>query len=234
MSDAPEPNAPTEPPRRVRRGLWIGLGVVAGVIALAALGGLIFWAITSGGSRGTGAGTEAVREDWASAMSKAGVEATLPPEPTDIRSYRAEGAGHPFDATFTAGEATALLRVYTFSYDSGQGEVSIGEPSVAFPSDGVVELTGDVSFGENTAGASIEGPVSWTADGIQQDGEATVKVEGFSIGGDRGAQAAQAAVLYGNAYLQAAPGLEVQQVEIRADGVRVKGVAPDRLVFEGR
>ena len=107
--------------------------------------------------------------------------------------------------------------------------MSFESPEASFPQPGVGSLSGKLATGGSAYDATIVGPVAYTATGIDSPGATSLTVEGFSVGGDRRKQASEAVIAYLNMYVRAAPGLTVQSAEIVEGGIRVKGLAPERL-----
>lgn len=238
---AEESNMGAEPPRAAtagadrpsrRRGKFVA--VVAIMLVTGVLAAGIAWAVRGRQATNPVSATAPYRSAWASALKKAAVEATLPPDPADLRGYSAAGS-HPFDAVFTAEEATALLNVYAFA-TSGAESVELRRPEVTFPGSGIVRLRSDVSAGTLAGALSIEGDAVWseTDEALKRPTGATVSFEGIRLGGSQADLAVGYAVRYANAYLQAAPGLDVDRVEITTAGAHVTGTAPDRLVAKPR
>ncbi len=223
------PGAKTDGRGPSRRAAVIA-AVVASVV-LVGLIGLVVWAVLA--SRKPVVVREAPRFDrfepaWASAMAKAGVEATFPAGPVDVTMAKPFGRV-PFEATFTAEEITALLNVYRYQGGIGGQDVSFESPEAAFPRPGVGSLSGQLATGGSSYSATIVGPVTYAATGIDSPGATELTVEGFSVRGDRRTQASEAVIAYLNMYVRAAPGLTVQSAEIVQDGLRVTGSAPARL-----
>ncbi len=205
---------------------------VVAVVLLAAVVALVVWAATfsksSTPAQRTGPGFERFEPGWSSAMAKAGVEATFPPEPVDITQVSPSGS-RSFEATFTAEEITALLNVYRYTADLTGQSVSFTRGRAAFPKPGVGALGGTLSAGGSNYAAEIAGPVTYTATGIDSPGATSLTVEGFNVKGERRQQASDAVISYLNLYLRAAPGLTIEDARIVEDGVYVKGSAPTRL-----
>jgi hypothetical protein len=201
------------------------------VVVTVGLAGLVVWAIAvSRAPRRVAEPPSFSRfeQAWTSAMAKAGVEATFPPAPVELTEVVAHGRV-AFDATFTADEVTALLNVYPYKAVIGGQQVSFLDPVVAFPAAGTGALSGRLQAGESAYSASIAGPVAYTATGIDSPGATELTVEGFSVGGQRRAQATEAIIAYLNLYLRAAPGLTIERAEIVDGGLHAKGSAPARL-----
>jgi hypothetical protein len=236
MTTDPKPTSvpsPTSSPQpRARRGLWIALGVLAAFVVVGGLVGLVAWSLTRPAPAATSEreALMAYRGAWASAMRKASVDATFPAEPVDITQLNAAGQ-HAFQATFTAEEITALVTVYRYA-PPGQA-VTLRQVTLRFPGAGEAVLSGSAVINGSGYSAEIAGPVGYENDGIVAQGKVRVSVEGFGVGGERGRQAADAALAYLNEFLDAAPGLTVDSAEITTDGLRVTGKAPDMLINPG-
>jgi hypothetical protein len=220
---------PSDPAKRRRRAVVIGVLVAAAVIA--GLTALVVWAVRVSHTAPPVAEAPAFtrfKPAWASAMAKAGVEATFPVAAVDLTQVIARGRV-PFEATFTAEEVTALLNVYRYRADLAGQQVSFLEPVVAFPEAGTGSLGGRLQAADSVYSASITGPVVYTATGIDSSGATELTVEGFSVGGERRAQATDAVIAYLNLYVHDAPGLTVESAQIVDGGLHVKGSAPARL-----
>lgn len=211
-----------------RQGLWL---LVTAVVLVAAMVGLIWLAIarSSAPQRARqGPGFDRYRPAWESAMAKAGVEATYPPEPVRVEQLRPSGL-RSFSATFTAEEIGALINVYPYEAEMTGQAVALDSVTIAFPRPGVAGANARL-IADNT-GYSVEValPLEYTAKGISSQGPSQLKAEGFTIRGDQKQQAVTALVAYLNSYLRAAPGLVVERAEIVEGGVAVTGRAPQRL-----
>ncbi len=229
---AAEQPSPAAPPARTatarHRTLWIVLGILAAVLFLGALVGVVVWGLNRPGPTPiTGAAAVApYAAAWTSAMKKAGVEATLPAEPTDITALQAAGQ-HDFSATFTAEEITALVNVYR--YAPPDQPVTLGSVSVRFPQAGNGVLRGSAVISGSSYSAELAGPAGYENGSIVPQGDISVSVEGFGVGGERAQQAIQATFDYLNQFLREAPGLTIESAEITAEGLSVTGKAPDVL-----
>jgi hypothetical protein len=231
VTDSTQPPAtgPGTAKRRSRRRLRIALGVLAGIVVLGGLVGLVAWSLTRPPPRAL-SDREALmqqRDAWVSAMRKASVDATFPTAPVEITSLDSAG-GHPFEATFTAEEITALVTVYRY-VPAGQS-MSLSRVSVRFPSAGEAVVSGRAVINGSAYSAEISGPAGYENGSIVAQGPVNVSVEGFGVGGERGRQATEAVLAYLNEFLDAAPGLTLDTAEITAEGVRISGRAPDSLL----
>jgi hypothetical protein len=120
------------------RAKWIILTVT--FVVIAGMVGLIVWAVSStGGSSAPRPGFERFEPAWASAMSKASVEATFPAGPVDVTKVRVTGS-QSFEATFTGEEMAALLSVYSYEARVSGQTFAIGNVGVEFPEPGVTSL----------------------------------------------------------------------------------------------
>ncbi|HSK47286.1 MAG TPA: hypothetical protein VLA05_04675 [Coriobacteriia bacterium] len=219
---------------RVRRNTRWFL-IVAALVIVLVFGGmlaLVQWAQNRQAARQPASqGTEFTdyRGPWASAMAKAGVEATFPAGPVELTELKASGR-KDFSATFTPEEIAALVAVYHYSSDAFGAGVAFSDLKVAFPEPGRGSLEGKIQLDGSTYKVSASAPTSYANGSIvlRLQG-AELRVEGFGVGGDRKTQAIDALGDYLNALLDAAPGLDVESAEITAAGVSVKGAAPTRL-----
>lgn len=228
-SATPEVAPEQAPPPRSRRTLWIVVGALVTVLVIGGLVGLVVWSLSRPAQNGM-SDEEAwmqLQDAWASAMRKASVAATYPPAPVDVASLQVQGS-HTFEAVFTADEITALVTVYRYA---PQGtSVALDKVSVSFPAAGEAALAGDAVINGSSYSAELAAPVGYENGSIVARGPVRVSVEGFGVGGERGRQAADAALGYLNDFLDAAPGLTILEAEITAEGLRVSGQAPDSLV----
>jgi hypothetical protein len=223
-----ETGPPTAQPAVSRRAVWV-LGAVGVVFAVGMIV-LVVWAISSRGepTAAPAPSFDRFRSDWSSAMRKAGVEATFPAGPVEITEVRGTGRT-PFEAEFTADEISALLNVYLYRIEEGGQEVALSDVSVAFPSQGVGSIEARLVYDGAPYDAFASAPLTYSAKGISSPGLTSLNVEGFSVGGARRKQAGDALLGYLNSYLNAAPGLTVQQAQIVPGGLEVKGTAPAQL-----
>lgn len=207
-----------------------GFAVVA-VIAAIAIAVLVGWALWMRGRAprpAPRASIEAFEPAWASAMAKAGVEATFPALPLDIENLRFSGR-HSFEATFTAEEITALLNVYRFSTNIAGSSVSLGASRLSFgPRDevgieGTLIADGSPYFAKATASVRYEGG-TLVSPGLRQ-----LEVEGFGVRGSKKRDAGQALLEYFNLFIDSVPGLTIRSAQRVGEDVRVEGFAPDSI-----
>lgn len=166
---------------------------------------------------------------WTSAMSKAGVEATFPAGPVELKQLRAKGR-RSLEATFTAEEISALVNVYRYTAKISGAEVALSSVGIDFPQPGRVALSGSLVTGGSGYAAEAAAPATYSSGRIRSGGLSSLTVEGFSVRGDRRQQAGDALLTYFNKYLDAAPGLTVESAEIVDGGVVIRGFAPTGLV----
>jgi len=214
------------PERRKRKGLIIG--ILVALLVIGAFTGLIVWALGRNASKSTGVSFESRRAAYESAMKKAGVDAPFPPEPVELTGLTPTG-DHPFKATFTAEELSALINAFTYVPDAGGSSVSISRVDLSLPGDGVVKLSARVAVDGNAYSGSVAGPVEYGLGEITTAGDVKVVAEGIPISGDRADQATTALLAYVNEYLDAAPGLSVYKAQVTSEGIVVEGSAPDSL-----
>ena len=161
-------------------------------------------------------------------MAKAGTKATFPEAPVELENVSATG-GHPFEATFTAEEITALVNVFRWTTDIQGTSVAVSGVTVGFPEAGTGSLRARVKVNGSSYSGTLVGPIAYENGTITSPGATKVVAEGFTVTGDRATQATDMLLLYLNAYLKAAPGLTVDSAAVTADGVEVSGTAPDSL-----
>jgi hypothetical protein len=212
-----------------KRKQWVGwvVGIVAAVIVIGALVGVVVWALGRGAHP---ADFSAYKPGFDSAMVKAGTSATFPGAPVELSGVSATGS-HPFDATFTAEEVTALVNVFPWTTDIQGTSVAVSGVTVGFPSAGTANLDAVVKVNGSSYSGTLEGPVEYQSGAIASTGATKVVAEGFTVSGDRASQATNMLLVYLNAYLKAAPGLKVDKAAVTADGVTVSGTAPDSLTL---
>lgn len=210
---------------RSRRGLIIGIAVA--VVFLAIVAGAVFWALSRGD---TGPNREALRAPFESAMRKASVEASFPAQPVELGSVTASG-GHPFSATFTAEELGALLNTFSFTADIAGSKAQVRRAGLRFLGNDVIELDARVEVDGSTYSAVVEAPVEFRDGAARSRGATRATAEGISLNAAQRAQLTNAVLAYVNAYLQAAPGLDVGSARLTPDGIAVTGTAPDRLEY---
>jgi hypothetical protein len=214
----------TPPPKRKR---WVGwvIGMVSAVVVIGALVGVVIWATGRGGATQD---FSAYRTPFESAMAKAGTKATFPEAPVELTGVSATGS-HPFNATFTAEEVTALVNVLPWTTELQGTSVAVSGVTVGFPDHGTASLRARVKVNGSSYSGTLVGPVEFKNGSIESLGATKVVAEGFPITGDRAQQATDMLLLYLNAYLKAAPGLTVDTAVVTADGVDVSGTSPDTL-----
>lgn len=224
MTDSPESS---ESPKTSHRALIIGVSVV--VVFVAIVVGTVVWAL--GRSSTPRTDPAATRAAFASAMEKAGVEAAYPAgAPIELASIEASGS-HPFSATFTGEELSALLATFSYDFTAEGTTVTLGRADISVISTGTMGLNGSVTVDGKSYSAVVEGPVTMRFGTVESPGATSATVEGFSLSGGQLDQATDAVLRYVNAYLSAAPGLKVGSARVTGDGVVVVGTAPDRLAY---
>ncbi|HET6351753.1 MAG TPA: hypothetical protein VFG89_06475 [Coriobacteriia bacterium] len=163
---------------------------------------------------------------WSSALAKAGVEGEFPDAPVDVTKVHVTGR-QPFEAEFTAEEATALMSVYRFAGESSQ--IDFSDAQVAFPAEGTVRLDVVMVVDNTPYHARAVMPLTYDVKGVHSDGLTSLSVEGFGVGGEKKRQASDAVIAYLNEYLRAIPGVTVEEARIAEGVVAVKGTAPVRI-----
>ena len=231
---AEPPNPPGAPPATAsgatpppRRRHWLGwvIGIVITLVVIGALVGVVVWATNRGGKAQP---FSVYRTPFESAMAKAGTTATFPEAPVELTEVTATGS-HPFSATFTAEEVTALVNVFRWTTDIQGTSVAVSGVTVGFPADDTGSLGARVKVNGSSYGGTLEGPVAYESGEITSPGATKVVAEGFPVTGDRAKQATDMLLLYLNAYLKAAPGLTVETAVVTSEGAEVTGTAPDSL-----
>jgi hypothetical protein len=200
------------------------------VIVLGSLAGVVVWALGRNRARSAGTDFSTYQSAYESAMKKAGVSAPFPQAPVDITAVTSTGV-HPFEATFTAEEITALVNVFAFTADVQGTSISVADPLIELAGGNAVRLSGAVTLDGSTYRGSVEGPVGFSAGHITSPGATKATAEGLSVGGDKAKQASAGLIEYLNLYLGAAPGLIVMTAEVTPEGFKVKGTAPDTLTM---
>ncbi len=215
---------PPEGPRRKRTGLIIG--ILIAVLVLAGFVALIVWALNRGSNNAPT--FESRRSAYESAMKKAGVDAPFPTQPVELTKLEPTGS-HPFKATFTPEELSALINAFTYLPDTGGTSLDVSRVDLSLPGEGVIKLDAVVVVDGNGYSGSVSGPVEFKNGEIVKAGEVKVVAEGIPLGGDKAAQATEAVFTYVNDFLDAAPGLSVYKAEVTASGIAVEGSAPDAI-----
>lgn len=224
--NAENPASPTTA-KSSRRAVIIGVSVVAVFVAIIA--GTVVWAL--GRDSAPAVDPEATRTAFSSAMKKAGVEADYPEgAPIDLTSVAATG-GHPFSASFTAEELSALLATFRYTFSANGSTASLDRADVSVITTGTMGLNGGVTVDGKGYSAVIEGPVAMKFGMVSSPGATSATVEGFSLKGAQRDQLTSGVLDYVNAYLSAAPGLKVGSARVTGDAVVVTGTAPDRLEY---
>jgi len=227
VTDSRVSPASAESPTTSRRAIIIGVSVV--VVFVAIIVGTVVWAL--GRSSAPRQDPAATRAAFASAMKKAGVDAAYPAAaPIELTSVEASGS-HPFSATFTGDELSALLATFSYTYTAGGASVALERASVSVITTGSMELNGGVTVDGKSYSAVVKAPVSVSLGSVTSPGATSATVEGFSLSSGQLAQVTTAVLDYVNAYLSAAPGLQVGSARVTGDAVVVTGVAPDTLAY---
>lgn len=211
--------------KRSRGRAWAIALLVAGIVALLVAGTVWLIRLTA---EPVASQAELRRAAYDSAMRKAGVDATMPPEPVDLRLIETFGS-HSFEATFTAEEIAALLNTYPFTSTMQGATVSLEAVRLAFDDPGVVSMRGRLSAGDRSFSARLTAPASWSATGLSSTGVTELRVSGIEPDAEQTAQASAAVVAYFNELIRAAPGLVVREAAIVEGGLAVSGDAPDTI-----
>lgn len=214
-------------PKTSRRALIIGVSVV--VVFVAIIVGTVVWAL--GRSTATRVDPAATRAAFASAMEKAGVDAAYPAgAPIELASVETTG-GHPFSATFTGEELTALLATFSYTFTENGTSATLERADVSVVTTGTMRLNGGVTVDGKSYSAVVEAPVTMRFGSVKSPRARSATVEGFSLGGRQLDQVTAAVLDYVNAYLAAAPGLRIGSARVTGSGVVVTGTAPDSLEY---
>ena len=207
----------------------IVISLIVTVVFVGIVVGTVVWAL--GRPDVSALDEAAMRTAFASAMAKASVEATYPADaPIALTSVQAEGE-HPFSATFTAEELTALLSAFSYSTVVNGSEATVQNATVRLAGPDALGLSGSVSADGNTYSATMVGPVAYSMGSVTSTGITSANVEGITLDAQQREQLTVAVVDYLNAYLANAPGLRIGSARVTASGVVVTGAAPDRLTY---
>ncbi len=210
-----------------RRAIIIGVSVV--VVFVAIIVGTVVWAL--GRPSAAQQDPAATRAAFASAMKKAGVDASYPTSaPVELTGVEASGS-HPFSATFTAEELSALLTTFPYAYTANGTSVALERAVISVIETGTMGLNTGVTVDGKGYSAAVEAPVELRLGSVTSPGATSATVEGFSLSSGQLAQVTTAVIDYVNAYLSAAPGLRVGSARVTGDAVVVTGVAPDTLTY---
>lgn len=219
-------NQDRQPVKKRGRGrAWVIALLVVGIVAVLVAGTVWLVRLTA---EPVASQAELRRAAYDSAMRKAGVEATMPPEPVDLRLIQTFRS-HSFETTFTAEEIAALLNTYPFTSTIQGTTVSLGAVRLAFEDAGVVSMRGRLSAGDQSFSARLTAPATWTATGLTSTGITELRVSGIEPDAEQTAQASAAVVAYFNDLIRTAPGLVVRKAVIFEDGLAVSGDAPDTI-----
>ena len=172
----------------------------------------------------------ATRSSFVSAMRKAGVKAAVPAAPTPLTTVRSTGS-HPFSATFTADEVAALLNTFPCTASVAGVQIAMQGASISISAPGSVKFSAKVAVNGGTYIGAATLPVSFSGGQIASTGATALSVEGLPGSDAQRTQVTDALTTYFNAYLSAAPGLHIDSARVLADGVSVKGTAPDSLSY---
>lgn len=217
----------TETPKNSRTAVIVGIAVV--VVFVAIIVGTVVWAL--GRSSSPQQDPAATRAAFASAMRKAGVDAEYPADaPIELVSVKAAG-GHPFSATFTGEELSALLSAFSYTLTANGSSATVESANVSVITTGTMGMNGRVTLDGKSYSAVVEAPVTMQFGTASSPGATSASVEGFTLKGDQLAQLTTAVLDYVNAYLSAAPGLRVGSARVTGDAVVVTGTAPDALTY---
>ena len=214
---------------RRRRRIATVAGIAIITLILTGIGVLVLWQHRAE-SAPSGHPFSRHQDAWASALDKTGVESDgYPPGPVALEELAAIGA-QEFSATYTPEEVSAILTVYRYQPDAFSGNVMLDRIVVDFPEDGRATIDGRVTLRGNAYNVHAEADVAYRDDlvVISEEG-AQFSVEGFSVGGAQRTQAIEAVSEYLNSMLAATPGLTIKSARIVEGGVRVEGIAPQRI-----
>ena len=219
------------PPRRKNGALIAAIVIAAVAIALLAVVGYLVTVALSASSATRATTSPAAVAAFNSAMRKADVKAQPPTEPVAIeRSVQANGS-HPFSATFTPEEIAALINNFPYASSLAGVNIELAGVTLAIPEPGSVKLSAQVSVNGGTHAGTVTAPVTFANGLIMSPGATQVTVDGVPTSGAQKTQVSDALVRYFNAYLSAAPGLHIDTASVGADGITVRGIAPDTLVY---
>ncbi len=216
----------TPEPRRKHTGVIIA--IVASIVALVFVVAVVL--IVRGSGSSDAARAAATAAAYESAMKKAGVTAAYPGAPVAVEDITPTGS-HPFSATFSPAEVAALLNTFPYESDAAGIRILLQRVSVAIPEAGTAKLNASLTANGGTYSGSVTLPLSFSGGQLSSTGVTALSAEGIPGNDGQKAQVGGALVDYFNAYLAAAPGLTIESASIGADGVTVKGTAPDSLAF---
>jgi hypothetical protein len=215
------------PAARTGRGGWPWVFAALAALLALAVGGAVWWTLAAS-QRKAAHSAQVSTDAFASAMRKAGV--TAPPAPdgrAPSQTLRVSGS-HPFSATFTYPELTAVIRAFGPDANTA-ARMDVQVESLAAGSDGALRLTGRVSTGGSSYRGWVEGPVTLSAGHLSPAGAFTANVEGVGVSGAQAGQLANGVTQYFNRVLDSAKSLHVDAATIGPQGVTVTGSAPDSV-----
>ena len=205
------------------------ISVVAAIALVAVLVGVVVWALNRPSV--SAVDPAATRSAFASAMRKASVDATYPPDaPVPLTSVIPTGK-HAFSATFSAEELTALLSAFSYTARVNGTSATLQRATVKLVDPNTLGLTATVNSDGNTFSATMEGPITYELGRAASTGATSANVEGITLDSDQLTQLTDAVLGYLNAYLDDAPGLRIGSARVASDGLAVTGVAPDSITY---
>jgi len=223
------PRAPNDAARPASARRVVLVVALSALLVLGAFAGVTLWALSRSKEAAVTSPDAAFaryKPAWSSALAKAGVEGAFPEAPVDVTKVRVTGR-RPFEADFTAEEATALMSVYRFAGESTQ--IDFSDAAIAFPAAGTARLDVTMVVDKTPYHARAIMPLAYDVKGIHSDGLTSLSVEGFGVGGEKKRQASDAVLAYLNEYLRAMPGVTIEEARISKGSVAVKGMAPVRI-----
>lgn len=205
---------------------WVALALMV-VVPLV----LVVWAVTARRSSPPPVQPPAFdryEPAWASAMAKAGVEATFPAAPFPLTQLRAEGS-RSIEATFTAEEIAALVSVYSFESEAAGRTFGFSDASISLSPEGAANLEARLLSGGSSYPIELSAPVGFDGGRITSSGLTRLQADGFTIGGRNRRRAGDAMLEHFNKMLDSAPGMTIEEIVIGSEGVRVRATVPVAL-----
>jgi len=219
--------APGPGPKRRRGGCWL---IALVVVGLAVLGVGLWWLLAKPGQTAAPA-PAASASAFESAMAKAGVKTPgAPQKAVDLAAVQALGS-HPFSATFTPEELSALANAFPHEVAVGNTAVSLSSIQVKAAPGGGLALSATVSAGGTSYSGTVSGDVAVQDGYVVATGPLTVDAQGFTLPESQAQNVTSLLLAYVNGYLAAAPGLTITTATVTADGVHVTGKAPDSISY---
>lgn len=238
VATAEPPKPPFPPPRtstaspaphpKRRHGWAIAVGLIVTVVVLGALAVSVWLQLAA--QRTPVSSRFVSASAFASAMRKAQVNAPpAPTSPVELTSVEPI-ASHSFEATFTYSELSAVLDAFSHTVNVSGMNVALSRVTIGpGKTRGAMTLSGNVTAAGTTYTGKVSGTVQFVGGHIIEPAPLDVQAEGATLNGTQAQQATQILLAYLNAYLEAAPGLQISSATVTPEGVHASGTAPNSI-----